>query len=92
MGEHSHHFKKTIAFSGVAEGLLNDCVDDPGGAQHRGQSCSGVRPRPDQVEVVDVFVETNEPGTPAWSEDVQRRLGCLFHLDSGGLMLPRVLR
>ncbi|NOK03638.1 MULTISPECIES: hypothetical protein [Myxococcus] len=51
-----------------------------------------MRPRPDQVEVVDVFVETNEPGTPAWSEDLQRRLRCLFHLDSGGLMQPRVLR
>ncbi|WP_141590970.1 hypothetical protein [Myxococcus sp. AB056] len=30
--------------------------------------------------------------TPAWSEDLQRRLGCLFHPDSGGLMQPRVLR
>lgn len=40
----------------------------------------------------ELAVATNEPGTPAWSEDLQRRLRCLFHLDYGGLMQPRVLR
>ncbi|MCY1023223.1 hypothetical protein [Pyxidicoccus sp. MSG2] len=40
----------------------------------------------------ELAVETSEPGTPAWSEDLQRRLGGIFRLDYGGLMPPRTLR
>lgn len=40
----------------------------------------------------ELAVESSEPGTPAWSEDLQYRLRNLFRLDYGGLMRPRFLR
>ncbi|WP_163996535.1 hypothetical protein [Pyxidicoccus caerfyrddinensis] len=40
----------------------------------------------------ELAVETNEPGTPAWSEDLQQRLGRIFRMDYGGRIRPCGLR